>query len=393
MRLTARANWLSRQKAIAISLVLIGTGAACGSSSSSKSLSSSTTAQLDQAIPQAMRQEGIPGAIVAVWSRSGNYVRAFGVADTATGSPMQKSFSHSIGSITKTFTVTAVLQLVDQGKVSLNDPISKYQAGVPNGDHITIRELARMQSGLFNYFDDQSFKEPLFANPYQGWSPDQLLQIAFSHPPNFPPGTDFEYNNTNLVLLGLVVEKVTGQPLASYVEQRVLKPLHLDQTAFPSGNQLPDPHAQGYVDSGILDSQGPPLNVTGWNLSWAGAAGAMYSNLNDMHTWAPALAMGTFLKPSTQAQRLQTVPFKGYPGVSYGLGIEDISGWLGHIGDLFGYNSLELYLPSQQASLVIFANIYPSKNLANVPVVALGNVVTKTISPGNVIPLSSAPED
>jgi D-alanyl-D-alanine carboxypeptidase len=119
MRLSARASWLSRQKTVAILLVLIATGAACGSSSSSESLSSSTTAQLDQAIPQAMRQEGIPGAIVGVWSPSGNYVRAFGVADTATGSPMQQNFYQSIGSITKTFTVTAVLQLVDQGKVSL----------------------------------------------------------------------------------------------------------------------------------------------------------------------------------------------------------------------------------------------------------------------------------
>jgi D-alanyl-D-alanine carboxypeptidase len=247
-----------------------------------------------------------------------------------------------------------------------------------------------MQSGLFNYFNDPSFLDSLGANPYQEWLPDQLLQIAFRHPPNFPPGTDFEYNNTNTVLLGLVVEKVTGQPLASYVQQRVLKPLHLDHTAFPSGNQLPDPHAQGYADT--PGSQGPPSNATGWNLSYAGAAGAMYSNLNDLHIWAPALAMGTLLKPSTQAQRLQAVPYKGYPGWSYGLGIESISGWLGHIGDLPGYNSLELYLPSQQASLVIFANLYQSKNLADNPVVVLGNVVTKTTSPGNVIPLSSPPE-
>ena len=180
----------------------------------------------------------------------GNYVRAFGASNTATGPPMQQTFYQSIGSITKTFTVTAVLQLVDQGKVSLTDPISKYVAGVPDGDHITIRELARMQSGLFNYFDDQRFLESLFANPYQEWSPDQLLQIAFRHPPNFAPGTDFEYNNTNLVLLGLVVEKVAGQPLASYVQQRVLKPLHLDHTAFPGGNRLPDPHTQGYTHTG-----------------------------------------------------------------------------------------------------------------------------------------------
>jgi D-alanyl-D-alanine carboxypeptidase len=118
----------------------------------------------------------------------------------------------------------------------------------------------------------------------------------------------------------------------------------------------------------------------------------MYSNLDDMHSWAPVLAMGTLLKPSTQAQRLQTVPFKpAPPGISYGLGIEDFSGWLGHAGDIFGYNSFELYLPSQQATLVIFANIWPSKN-PDVAVQVLGNRITKIISPGHVIPVSSAPE-
>ena len=171
----------------------------------------------------------------------GNYVRAFGASNTATGPPMQQTFYQSIGSITKTFTVTAVLQLVDQGKVSLTDPISKYVAGVPDGDHITIRELARMQSGLFNYFDDQRFLESLFANPYQEWSPDQLLQIAFRHPPNFAPGTDFQYNNTNPVLLGLVVEKVAGQPLASYVQQRVLEAPASGSHRIPGGQPVACP--------------------------------------------------------------------------------------------------------------------------------------------------------
>jgi D-alanyl-D-alanine carboxypeptidase len=299
---------------------------------------------------------------------------------------MQQSSYQRIGSITKTFTVTAVLQLVDQGKVGLDDPISKYRAGVPNGDHITIRELARMQSGLFNYVADESFQTSLSADPYREWSPDQLLQIAFRHPPDFPPGTDFEYCNTNLVLLGLVVQTVTGQPLARYLQQHVLKPLHLDHTAFPSGNQFPDPHAQGYAELG----QPKPSNATAWNPSWGGAAGAMYSNLDDMHTWAPVLAMGTLLKPSTQAQRLQTVPFKNEPpGISYGLGIEDYSGWLGHGGDMLGYNSLELYLPSQQATLVIFTNIWPAKNAE--ALLVLGNRITKIVSPRNVIPVSVSP--
>jgi D-alanyl-D-alanine carboxypeptidase len=304
---------------------------------------------------------------------------------------MRKNFSQRIGSITKTFTITAVLQLVDQGKVGLDEPISKYVAGVPEGDQITIRELARMQSGLFDYLNDEGFQNSVVADPHHEWTSDQLLQIAFQHPLVFRPGTSFQYTNTNTVLLGVVVQTVTGQPVASYIKQHVLKPLQLDHTAFPSsGDQFPNPHAQGYAE---VPGESQPADVTDWNISWADAAGAMYSNLNDMRIWARALAMGTLLAPTTQAERLETVPYPNEPaGTTYGLGIEGFSGWWGHVGDLYGYNSLELYLPSQRATLVIFANIYPSKDLTRTPVVVLGNVVSKIISPSHVIPVLDAPK-
>ena len=338
-----------------------------------------------------MRQEGIPGLIVGLWTRNGNYVRAFGVADSATRSPMRVSFYQRIGSITKTFTITAVLQLVDQGKLGLDDPVSKYIAGVPDGDHITIRELARMQSGLFDYVQDEGFQTSLGTHPYQQWSSDQLLQIAFQHPLVFSPGTDFQYSNTNTVLLGLVIQKLTGLPPTSYIDRHVLKPLHLDHTAFPTANQLPNPHAQGYTE--IL-GEGQVTNVTKWNPSWGGVAGAMYSNLSDMRIWARALVTGALLTPSTQAQRIQTVPYKNEPaGTSYGLGLEGFSGWLGHCGDLIGYNSLELYLPSQQATLVIFTNMFPSKDLSRTPVVVVANKISKIVTPSNVIPVLDGPPD
>jgi D-alanyl-D-alanine carboxypeptidase len=383
---SARRIWGGPRAAIATALVIVlAGGAACGSSTSStssgspsKTLSSSTTSQLDKAVPQAMSQEGVPGAIVGYWSPNGNYVKTFGVADTATRSPMQQNFYQRIGSITKTFTVTAVLQLVDQGKLSLDDPISKYRAGVPNGDQITIRQLAAMQSGLYNYTNDEAgFQATLMSNPFKQWTPDEVLAIAFSKPPDFPPGKGFAYCNTNTVLLGLVVEKVTGQPLNSYLQQNVLKPLNMNHSALPVGNEFPNPHAQGYKKG---------QNATDWNPSWAGAAGAMYSNLDDMRTWAPALAKGTLVKPSTQAQRLQAVPFKeGPPGSIYGLGIINMSGWIGHGGNLPGYNSIEAYLPSQQATLVIFTNTDTGNHPMLSPNLVLGNVVTKIVSPTNVI--------
>ena len=138
--------------------------------------------RLDAAINQAMTAVNVPGAIVGVWSPEGRYIRSFGVADTATDTPMKTDFFSRIGSVTKTFTVTGVLQLADQGKLGLDDPIAKFIDGVPQGDTITLRQLARMQSGLFNYTATKPFQDALFADPRRHFTPQELLGFAFANP-------------------------------------------------------------------------------------------------------------------------------------------------------------------------------------------------------------------
>src|SRR5262249_54756975 len=155
--------------------------------------------------------------------------------------------------------------------VGLDDPIAKYVAGVPDGDQITIRELARMQSGLFDYLNDEGFQKAIVADPHQEWTADQVLQIAFQHPLVFEPGTSFKYTNTNTVLLGVLVQTLTGQPIETYIDQHLLQALHLDHTAFPVANEVPGPLAQGYVD---VPGESQLQDVTDWNFSWGGAAGA-----------------------------------------------------------------------------------------------------------------------
>ena len=162
-------------------------------------LDGKTVRRLDVAINQAMRTASVPGAIVGVWGQQGQYVWAAGIADNS-----------RIGSVTKTFTVTGVLQLVDEGKLGLDDPIAKYVDGVPSGDQITLRQLADMQSGLCNYTATDTFRDALFADPHRTFSPRELLGYAFARSAVFPPGQGFDYSNTNTVLLGLVVEKVSG---------------------------------------------------------------------------------------------------------------------------------------------------------------------------------------
>ncbi|MFE5674337.1 serine hydrolase domain-containing protein [Streptomyces erythrochromogenes] len=342
--------------------------------------------ELDTAIRKVMTEAKVPGVIVALSAPGkGTYVRSFGVADKSTGMPMSPGLNTRIGSETKTFTVTALLQLVDEGKVALDDPIGTYVDGVPNGDRITLRELAGMRSGLFNYSADEDFGKAFLADPSRPFTPQQLLAYSFKHPVLFEPDAKFDYSNTNLILLGLVVEKVTGQRLDDYINREVVAAAGLKHTLFPVGAEFPAPHAQGYTDQTL---SGKTANATDWNPSWGWAAGAMISNLSDLRSWAKTVATGTLLKPATQAERLKVVP--SLPGAGYGLGIFNVQGWIGHNGSLPGYQSLTVYLPGPQATLVVLLNT-DTDYRGSEPSTLFGQAITRIVTPDHVFTLPAQP--
>ncbi|WP_455352582.1 serine hydrolase domain-containing protein [Streptomyces sp. SYSU K217416] len=346
-------------------------------------LTPAVAARLDTAVRKVMSEAGVPGVTVGLSAPGkGTYIRSFGVADKATDAPMKPDLYMRIGSETKTFTVTALLELVDQGKVGLDDPIAKYIKGVPNGDRITLRNLAGMRSGLFNYSMDEDFFKALTSDPKRAWKPQELLDIAFKHPVQFQPGEEFEYCNTNLILLGLVVEKAGGMPLPEFIEQKVLEPAGLRQTVFPTGAEFPSPHAHGYTNQ---TASGKVEDSTDWNPSWGWAAGAMISNLQDLRSWARTLATGTLLSPETQAQRLKTEPTT-IPGAAYGLGIFNVQGWIGHNGSLPGYESLTIYLPESQATLVVLLNTDILHDQSE-PSTLFGQAITRIVTPEHVFNL------
>ncbi|MFF3379622.1 serine hydrolase domain-containing protein [Streptomyces sp. NPDC002680] len=345
------------------------------------------TARLDKAIEDVRRQAGIPGVVVGVWMPGkGSYVRATGVADTATRRPMTTDGFVRIGSETKTFTVTALLELVDDHRIRLDDPISRYVHGVPNGSRITLRHLAEMRSGLFPYTSDPDFVQDLLSDPQRSFTPREVLAYGFKHKNTFAPGKEFEYSNTNLVLLGLVIEKVSGQRLADVIDKRVLRPSHLGHTLFPQGAEFPEPHPRGYTNQTL---SGTVADATDWNPSWAWAAGAMISDLHDLRRWAEIVATGKLLSPQTQAQRLKTLP-TGLPGLSYGLGIFETGGWIGHNGSIPGYETVTVYLPSKKATLVIMINT-DSLSEGQEPSTLLARAVTGIVTPKNVYDGSVSP--
>jgi D-alanyl-D-alanine carboxypeptidase len=334
-------------------------------------------AALDAAVADTVEQMGVPGATVTL-SIPGriDYTTAYGLADTQTGTPISIADHFRIGSITKTFTGTAVLQLVDQGRLRLTDPISMYVDGVPSGDQITLDMLGRMRTGLANYSDDDTFDDqfdkelPLGPDAFPA-NARELVDIAFRHPLHFPPGTRYQYCNTNAVLLGMVVEKISGQPLGDYFQQNIFTPLGLNQTSYPPNGLMPEPYSHAYTDS----SDGATTDSTFWNPAWADAAGRIVSDLDDMTTWAAALGQGALLQPDTQAQRTEGQQID--PGLSYGFFVFNSQGWIGHNGDIPGYSSLAVYLPDNDATLVVFVNSdLPENNASGQIATAITTIAT-----------------
>ncbi|MET7594577.1 serine hydrolase domain-containing protein [Streptomyces sp. NPDC005481] len=338
------------------------------------------TARLDKAVEKVRRAAEIPGVVVGLWMPGkGSYVRATGLADIDTGEPMTTREFVRIGSETKTFTVTALLKLVDDGRIGLDDPISAYVDGVPNGDRITLRHLAEMRSGLYPYSDDPDFDHDLMSDPNRYFSPEELLEYGYRHKNTFAPGKKFEYNNSNLILLGLVIEKVTGHRLADVIDRRVLRPAHLRHTLFPEGSEFPEPHPRGYTDQTL---SGEVADSTDWDPSWAWAAGAMISNLHDLHRWAKIVATGELISPRLQAERLKTLP-TGHPGTTYGLGIFKSDGWIGHNGSIPGYETVTVYLPSKKATLVVMINTDITVG-GQEPSTLVARAITEIVTPKNV---------
>ncbi|MFE4695861.1 serine hydrolase domain-containing protein [Streptomyces sp. NPDC056738] len=326
-----------------------------------------------------MQRLRIPGAVVSIRTPQwGTWTKTLGTESLKTGKPIAADEHFRIGSITKTFTATVILELVDEGRIKLDAPVSRYLRGVPNGRNITVRQLLQMTSGLYNYSEDLRFNQVLDDRPETQWRPEELLAIAFRHQPYFPPGQGWHYSNTNYILLGLIAEKLTHRPLTSLLRDRVFRPVGMPHTNLATDTAFPAPHPRGYQFISNVDSltapvltgkdaawadwsAGNPMDVTDVNPSWAWAAGGGISTLSDLLRWAPALADGKLLSPQTQRQRLRFVPTSDVPGTpTYGLGIVDFSGFLGHDGQIPGYNSFVGYDPKRKATVVVLVNLNQS---------------------------------
>ncbi|MCU7821142.1 serine hydrolase domain-containing protein [Kitasatospora sp. DSM 101779] len=314
---------------------------------------------------------------------------AAGTADLATGQRARADGRFRIGSVTKTFVSTVVLQLVGEGRLGLDDPVERHLPGVvPNGAAITVRQLLNHTSGLFNFTEDERFlvrnEADLQDFAYGGWRyrdyrPQQLAAVSAEHAPYFSPGQGWHYSNTNYVLAGMIVQKITGRSWQREVERRILRPLHLDDTTFPgSETGLGGPHARAY-----LDMPAGPADITRLDPTVVDAAGNGISTTADLNRFHAALFGGKLLRPAETAALTDTVPTT-IEGARYGLGVLRIdlgpgceAAW-GHDGSLPGWSTLLLGSRDGRRQFALSTNPYVGKD-DSASGEAIGSLMVKTL--------------
>lgn len=343
--------------------------AGCSSTSSSEpsqtapateqAFGSATQATFQAVLDTVRTKFNYPGAQAGIWSPDGTWVGVTGTKGVGSTEPPARDDHTRIGSLTKPFTVAVILQLAEQGKVALDDPIGKYTPGMANSQTATLRMLSNMTSGIPSYTFDEEFLKGFGSDPQRVFTPQELIDYVKGKPASFQAGTEGEYSNTNTVLLGMVIEKVTGKPFADSLKSGITEPLGLTQTSFPAGSpDLPEPYLSGTTKQG--EPEGTVKNATNWNPSWGFTAGAMISTLDDLHKWGVALGSGEgVLNTESQLEReaSKVSRAKGNsPTSTYALGFGVKNGWMGHTGTLPGYNTDVNCDPKIKTTVVVMVN-------------------------------------
>ncbi|MET9886441.1 serine hydrolase domain-containing protein [Streptomyces sp. NPDC006430] len=374
-------------------------------------------ARFQTAVERAAKELMVPGAVVWLRTPQGTFRAIVGTTELGTAKPPGTGDHFRIASNTKTMTAALINLLAQDGALRLSDPVSAYVPGVPNGAAITIADLLKMRSGLYNYTSAPEFSAALDADPGKAWTPQEALAIAFRRPPDFPPGMAYAYSNTNYVLLGLVAEKAGGHPLAQQFRDRLFAPLGMERTSLPAidDRSLPAPYAHGYMYGGsayaLVDRPYPtglsraaregwiqPVDYTHQNPSYATAAGGAISTADDLGTWIRSLVTGKVLNAAAQQQWLHSLQSEdpaAPEGQKYGYGISyqrfgPNAAMYYHGGELPGFNSFIGHDPGNDVTLVIWTNLTLSPDGRTTANALLPTVLNQVYS-GLSLPTGPAP--
>jgi CubicO group peptidase (beta-lactamase class C family) len=367
----------------------------------------SQAAAIARIIRTAMREDHLKSVIVKVSVDGQNVItRAFG--ESVTGVPATTDMHFRNGSVAIGYMANVLLQLVDEGKVSLDDKVSRWLPNIPHADKVTLEQLGRMTSGYQDYVHQLAFIEDFYSDPFQAWTTRQQLGYVADKPLFYEPGTNWNYAHTNYVILGLALEKITGMPLRTLLRTRVLEPLGLDQTRASQRAVIPAPVLHAFSSErreflGIPDGTPFYEESSFWNPSWSIARGSIQTtDIDDLHTTAIAFGTGALLSRES-FKAMTSTDLRGFgsevPGCdtchrqserySYGVGLVTTGDWVMQNPMFGGYSAVAAYLPSERIAIAVsvtykeaaFANNGPG-NQAD----ALFREIGKQLSPGNAPP-------
>jgi CubicO group peptidase (beta-lactamase class C family) len=309
--------------------------------------------KIDKVAADALAKTGVPSASVAV-VKDGQiaYLRAYGNARLDPPAPAKPEMRYSIGSISKQFTAAAILLLQEQGKLSLDDKVAKFIPGLTRANEVSIRQILSHTSGYQDYWP-QDYVMPLMLQPV---SAQKILDTWARKPLDFEPGTKWQYSNTNFVIAGLIVEKVSGEPLLQFLQEKVFAPLNMKSVADTDKAKLGDTDPTGYLRYAL----GPPRPAPKEGSGWLFAAGELAMPAEDLAKWDISIINQSLLKPASYHEFETEVLLKNGLATRYGLGVDVRSDFghrsLSHGGEVSGFTSENVVFPDERAAVVVLTN-------------------------------------
>jgi CubicO group peptidase (beta-lactamase class C family) len=325
-----------------------------------------------------MKQDHLRAVIVRV-TQDGREIVTKALGESMTGVPATTDMHFRNGAVAISYVSTLLLRLVDEGKVRLEDKLSTWLPDVPSADRVTLGELAQMTSGYVDYvIGNTAMNDALYADPFRQWTTTELLDFAVHQPLRYQPGTNWNYAHTNYVLLGLALEKATGEPMPKLLSEKVLRPLGLTSTTNSDTAEIPAPVLHAFTSerrAALRIPAGVPFyeESTYWNPSWTITHGAVQtSNIYDLEATAVGIGSGrllsresyrklvsTDLRGKTRAQPDCTTCAPMTEGYTYGMGLVISGDWLLQNPMFAGYSAVEAYLPSEKIAIAVAATFAP----------------------------------